>query len=89
MNVDPDDLRRHRDVTINCCQPLPTLSTPDPEGDWITDTPPPWPPPTPTVLDAVTDAIMREVDDLSQIDAYRAAQVALLEISRLIIGGGK
>jgi hypothetical protein len=67
-----------------------TLS--NPEGDWITEARPPLPPPTITVWDEAADAVMRELPDISHIDAHRAVQAAIrafLGSTATIVNGGK
>jgi hypothetical protein len=68
------------------------MTTTDPEGDWLTETRRPLPPPAITVWDVAADAVMRELPDISHIDAHRAVQAAIrafLNSTATIVNGGK
>jgi hypothetical protein len=68
------------------------MTTTDPEGDWLLEERPPLPPPTVTVWDTAAEAVMRELPDISHIDAHRAVQAAIrafLDSTATIVNGGK
>jgi hypothetical protein len=65
-----------------------TLS--NPEGDWLPQPAHAWPPPTVTVWDDAAEAVMRELPDISQIDAHRAVRAAIrsfLTLTTTIVSG--